>query len=75
MKKIPKKYAPVLTIALMAFFMGIIMSGVVTFINMGWSEDFFSQWMTAFTRVIFIVIPVVMIVKPSVEKIVKRITT
>ncbi|MGL5137025.1 MAG: DUF2798 domain-containing protein [Beijerinckiaceae bacterium] len=32
----------------MAFFMALLMTGVVTFINLGFPRDFLAQWMKAF---------------------------
>jgi Protein of unknown function (DUF2798) len=32
----------------MAFFMALLMTGVITFVNLGLPRDFFFQWMKAF---------------------------
>lgn len=32
----------------MAFFMALMMTGVVTFINLGFQADFLQRWMSAF---------------------------
>lgn len=75
MKKLPKKYAPLLGIFLMSVFMTTLMTFFVTAINFGgFPEDFLYKWWNAASRMIFIAFPVILVVKPSVEKIVQKIT-
>ena len=46
--KIPKKYAGVAIGAIVSTFMGIFMSLLVTFINLGYAENFWESWLQAF---------------------------
>ena len=57
----------------MSFFMTILMSFVITLINVGFSEMFFSQWFGAFWRAYVIAFPAVLTVVPLVRKIVKTL--
>lgn len=75
MKKIPKKFAPILTTALSSILMAFMMSGIVTAINLGgFPENYFPAWTNAFTKVVGIAFLVILIIRPIVEKIVKKIT-
>lgn len=68
--KIAKKYAPLLSATLMGSMMAFIMSAVITAINLGgFPADFLAKWMGAFSLVVFIVVPVILLVRPIVEKI------
>ncbi len=69
MKKIPKKFTPLVTGILMA----ILMSGIVTFINRGFPENFFIFLMNSFLKVAPIAFGVVIVVRPIVEKLVKKL--
>lgn len=74
MIKVHKRYSHLLASSLMSFFMGFLMSGIVTFINVGFPENFVSLWMNAFVKVVPIAFFVVLIVRPLVESLVKRLT-
>jgi uncharacterized protein YqhQ len=75
MKKLPKKYTPHLTIFFMSVFMAFVMTFFVTAVNLGgFPADFLSRWFEAFIKIIWIVFPVIMTVKPLVEKLVQKIT-
>lgn len=74
MKKIPKKYAALLATALMSTFMAFLMTGIVTAINFnGFPPNYLELWMNAFSKMIFIAFGVIMLVKPVVEKIIKKV--
>lgn len=70
---IPKKYEFILFAFLMSMFMTILMSFVVTLINVGYSEIFFNQWLDAFMKSYVIAFPTVLIVVPIVRRVVKRL--
>lgn len=74
MKKVPKKFAPLLGGVIMSIMMGFLMSGIVTTINVGMPENFIEIWMNAFIRVTPIAFVVILIVRPLVEKILQKIT-
>lgn len=70
---IPKKYEFVTFAFLMSLFMTFLMSFVVTLINVGLVDNFFSLWGQAFWRAYIIAFPAVLTVVPLVRKIVKKI--
>lgn len=74
MKKISKKYTGILMGAISGVFMSLFMSLVVTFINLGFVENFFQMWGRAFTFSLPIGFPTALIVIPIVKKIVENIT-
>lgn len=75
MYKIPQKYAYLLSAALMSIFMATIMTCIVTAINLGgFPADFVQRWLTALSRVILIVFPIILFLRPLVERIVKLLT-
>lgn len=74
MRKIPRKYAGYLIGAMMAVTMGFLMSGVVTFINLGLTHDFLGRWMHAFLRSVVVALPLALIVAPPIKSFVDKIT-
>ena len=74
MKKIPKKYAPMLFSILLSFFMGLIMSGIVTYLNQGFSEHYIKLWLSAFIRVWPIALVLIYFIRPAAVKIVEFLT-
>ena len=64
-----KKFHPKHTPLLMAF----VMSGIVTLINQGWFDGFFSQWMHAYVRVWPIAFVLLFVLRPLVTQIVARL--
>lgn len=73
MPKFHPKHTPLLTALLMSCFMAFLMSGIVTLINQGYSEVFFSQWMHAYIRVWPIAFCLLYVLRPLVMKIVARL--
>lgn len=45
MKKIPKKWNPIVFAFLMSFFMAIVMSGALTAINLGVKSNYLQSWL------------------------------
>ncbi|ACZ12744.1 DUF2798 domain-containing protein [Sulfurospirillum deleyianum] len=70
---IPKKYEFLAFAFLMSLFMTTLMSCVVTFINVGWVDDFFTLWFRAFWRTYFIAFPTILVVVPFVRKLVHKL--
>ena len=70
---IPKRFEFLVFAALMSFSMTLIMSFVITFINVGLVEDFCLRWFQAFWRAYIIAFPSVLSVVPVVRRIVKKI--
>lgn len=58
---------------LMAFFMSLIMSAVVTLINFGLTAQFPLMWIRAFAVSFVVAVPTAMFVAPLVQKIVANI--
>jgi len=52
--------------------MTLLMSFVITFINVGFSELFFFQWFKAFWRAYIVAFPAILLIAPIVRKIVKK---
>lgn len=57
----------------MALFMAFIMSGVLTFINLGPIANFLFIWMRSFLIAFCVAFPTAFFVAPQVQKIVKKI--
>jgi len=70
---IPKKYEFLLFSLLMSTFMTFIMSGVVSYINIGLVDDFLKIWSVAFVNAFVVAFPSVMIVVPIVRKLVAKL--
>ncbi|PID48362.1 MAG: hypothetical protein CR967_00255 [Proteobacteria bacterium] len=68
---IAKKYEFLVFSFFMSLFMSILMSGVITFINIGLVEDFAFIWLEAFCKAFVVAFPAVLVVVPQVRKIVK----
>lgn len=68
MRKIPKKYAPIVQFVLTVAVMGLLMSGLITYLHIGFSEEFISVWLHAFASVYFIALGAGLIVRPAIEK-------
>ncbi len=72
MKKIPKKYAPLVGGVLMSLFMCTMMSFMMTVIFTGFlSDGFFAQWGNAFCYAFVIATPTVLVVAPIVQRLVR----
>ncbi len=67
---INKKYEPLVFSLVMSVFMNILMSGVISFINLGFVDNFFIIWTEAFLKAFVIAFPVMLILVPQVRKIV-----
>ncbi|MEA3304763.1 MAG: DUF2798 domain-containing protein [Patescibacteria group bacterium] len=68
MKILPRKYYHILMPLVIAFMMSIIMSGYVTFLNLGFSELYFSQWFSSWWRAFSVALPISYFVIPLVRK-------
>lgn len=72
---IPKRYETVVFAFFMSMMMSFLMSGVVTFINLGLVDNFLILWLRAFSRAFVVAFPCVLIVVPFVRKIVAKLVT
>ena len=71
---IDKKYDKYLFALLMGTVMSCIMSFIVTFINLGFIDEFFIKWMEAFFKSALCAIPIITVIAPRIRKIVDKIT-
>lgn len=74
MKKVPKRYSGFVMGIMMATVMAPIMSFVITYLNVGFVDDFFQKWMVALLGTLPVAFPVVLIVAPVVKGIVDKIS-
>lgn len=65
---IPKKYEQILFAFLMSLKMSLIMSGVITYINLGLPENFLILWFNAWYKAFIVAFPAILLVGPSVRK-------
>ena len=72
-KLIPKKYEFLIFSFLMSSFMTFIMSGVVSYINMGLVDGFLKLWSTAYVNSFVVAFPSVILVVPLVRKLVVKL--
>jgi len=71
---IKKKYSQVIFVVITAFGMSIIMSLVITYINIGMDSEFLIRWSKAWLVAFPIAIIAAIIVSPVAKKITDRIT-
>lgn len=74
MIKFTPKHAPVLLAFFTSLMMSLLMSGVITLLNLGLVDDFLRRWLTAFVSAFFIAFPSILLVLPIARRIVSRIT-
>lgn len=70
---IPKKYEFFVFGFFMSFFMGVLMSGVISFINVGLVPNFLLVWLEAFLKAWVVAYPSTLIAVPFVRKAVKLV--
>lgn len=68
------RHAPVLLAFFTSLMMSLLMSGVVTFLNLGLVDDFLRRWLIAFVSAFVIAFPSILLVLPVARKIVGRLT-
>lgn len=71
--KIKRRYLPVIAAVCMGLSMGVVMSFVMTLINIGWADGFFTKWMKAFAAGISIGIPLTIIIMRLVTRQLQKI--
>lgn len=74
MIRLPHRYAPKLLAFFTSLIMSFLMSMVITFLNLGWVEDFLARWMYAWVTSFLIAFPIILLVLPIARSIVARIT-
>lgn len=70
---IPRRYERILFSFLMSSFMSFFMSGIITWINLGFVDHFVLIWLEAFWKAFTIAFPTVFFVVPAVRKLTMRL--
>jgi len=71
---IPRRYRPVVFAVLLTGIMTLVISGVATAINVGFPVDFPSRWVHAWLPNWAIACPVLLLVRPYVQRLTDRLT-
>jgi hypothetical protein len=71
---IPKRFAPYVFALLLAGVMTFVVSGIVTMLNVGLPPDFVGRWFGSWLTTWMIAYPVLLMVRPAVQKVVERIS-
>ncbi|QCW99469.1 DUF2798 domain-containing protein [Aggregatimonas sangjinii] len=71
MKKLPSKYYMPIFMLLMTLFIGASLSAIMLWLDKGFIESFVSTWLRNFFRTWIIVLPIVFITMPLVQRITK----
>lgn len=71
---IPKRHAPTVFALLLAGLMTLIVSGIVTAMNVGLPPDFAARWMRGWLTTWPIAFPALLVVRPLVQRLVERLT-
>lgn len=69
------KYLHQVQAALLSGFMSFIMSGAITFINLGWVDGFVGIWIHAWLVTYAIAFPTILLVFPFARKLAMRIAS
>jgi len=73
LKLIPKKYEILLFAFLMSLFMSGFMSLIITYINLGFIDNFIIIWLEAYWKAFIVAFPTIVVVVPFVKKIVGKL--
>ena len=71
---IPKRYSPLVFAVLLTGLMTLVISGVATAINVGFPSDFLGRWLRAWLPNWAIACPVLLLVRPYVQRLTERLT-
>jgi hypothetical protein len=71
---IPRRVAPYLFALLLAGVMTLVVSGVVTALNVGMPPDFVRRWLGGWITTWAIAFPVMLVVRPWVHRVVERLS-
>ena len=70
---IPARFAPVLFGFILSGLMSLVVSGISTAANLGWSGDFAAAWIRAWLTAWLFAFPVVLLVAPLARRMVQRL--
>ena len=71
---IPKRFSPLVFAVLLTGVMTLVISGVATAINVGLPSDFLPRWVHAWLPNWAIACPVLLVVRPFVQRATERLT-
>jgi hypothetical protein len=71
---LPKRSAPIVFAVILTGVMTIVISGVATLINVGLPADFAHRWVRAWLPNWVIACPVLLLVRPFVQRLTERLT-
>ena len=71
---IPKRYGPLVFAVLLTCLMTLVISGVATAINVGFPPDFIGRWVRAWLPNWAIACPVLLFMRPVVQRLTERLT-
>ena len=71
---IPKRFASLVFAVLLTGLMTLVISGVATAINMGFPADFLARWARAWLPNWAIACPLLLLVRPFVQRLTERLT-
>ncbi|ADH87276.1 DUF2798 domain-containing protein [Desulfurivibrio alkaliphilus] len=74
MIKVPARYSHLLLAFFTSLMMSLLMSGVITLLNLGLVDDFIRRWLTAFVTAFVVAFPSILLVLPVARRIVARLT-
>ncbi|MGG7049219.1 MULTISPECIES: DUF2798 domain-containing protein [unclassified Campylobacter] len=69
----PVRYFRFVFAFIMALFMSFIISGVLTFLNLGLISNFISIWMTGWGKAFVVAYPCILVIAPLATKLAKMI--
>lgn len=72
MNKLPKKYFHLVFSIIMGAIMVLLMTFVITLVNIGFASDFFARWMKAFAVAYVVAVPVIYFLAPMAKKLAAR---
>ena len=72
--KIPKKFFPVVFAFFLTLVMVMIVSGITTALNVGFTHDFFARWLKAWFLTWCVAFPSAIVVAPWARRLTEKIT-
>jgi hypothetical protein len=70
--KLPKQYFHLVFSLIMGAIMVLLMTFVITLVNVGMASDFFFRWMKAFAVAYVVAVPVIYFLAPMAKKLATR---
>ena len=71
---IPRRYSPIVFAVLLTGIMTLVISGIATAINVGLPSDFLARWVRAWLPNWAVACPVLLLVRPFVQRLTERLT-